>query len=281
MSRPDITGAARVGGIAGRPVAHSLSPVIHNAWIAAAGLDAVYAPFAPRDAAGFDALVEAGRAGLLVGINVTAPFKEQAFARADERTATARDAGSANVLVFRNGRVLADSTDGFGLLLALGQQAPGLNLIDADVVMLGAGGAARAAAAALVAAGARVRIVNRTPERAMALAADLGASVSVAWGPSACEGAALVINALSVRPELDLKALNPATVVMDMGYRPVETAFLVAAREAGLATVDGLAMLIGQAGPSFEAIFGIPPPDLDPRPLLLARPGEPGSGSTP
>jgi len=279
MSRSFITGAARVGGIAGQPVAHSLSPVIHNAWIAAVGLDAVYAPFAPRDAAGFAALVAAGRAGLLVGINVTAPFKEQAFALADEATAAATDCGSANVLVFRDGRVLADSTDGLGLLLALRAQAPSLSLTDAAVALLGAGGAARAAAAALVEAGARVRIVNRTRERAEALALDLGPSVSVADGPSAFDGAILVINALSIRPELDLEGLTPGTVVMDMTYRPVATAFLVAARAAGLATVDGLAMLIGQAGPSFEAIFGVPPPDLDPRPLLLAHLGEAGSGA--
>jgi len=281
MKRVAITGAAVVGGIAGNPVAHSLSPIIHNAWIAAAGLDAVYASFAPRDHAGFVVLVEAGRAGLLAGINVTAPFKEQAFALCDEASVTARDSGSANVLVFRDGRVLADSTDGLGLLLALREQAPSLSLPGATVVILGAGGAARAAAAALVWAGARVRIVNRTRERAQALAADLGASVSVAVGPSAFEGAALVMNALSIRPELDLKDMNPGTVVMDMTYRPVETAFLGAARKAGLLTVDGLAMLIGQAGPSFEAIFGVPQPDLDPRPLLLAHLGAPGPGSTP
>ncbi len=276
MSRAPVTGAAQVGGIAGNPVAHSLSPVIHNAWLAAAGLDAVYAPFAPRDAAGFDALVAAGRAGMLVGINVTAPFKEQAFALADEASDTARDSGSANILIFRDGRVRADSTDGLGLLLALKDQAPALSLAGSPVVMLGAGGAARAAAATLAGAGAQVRIVNRTRDRAEALVADLGPSVRVAQGPAAFDGAVLVVNALSVRPDIDPGALDPATVVMDMTYRPVVTPFLQAAREAGLTTVDGLAMLIGQAGPSFEAIFGAPPPDLDPRPLLLAHLGEAG-----
>jgi shikimate dehydrogenase len=276
VTRAPLTGAAKVGGIAGNPVAHSLSPVIHNAWIAAAGLDAVYAPFAPKDAAGFDALVAAGRAGLLVGINVTAPFKEQAFTLADQSSETARDSGSANILVFRDGHVYADSTDGLGLLLALKDQAPRLALDGAAIVILGAGGAARAAAATLDSARARVRIVNRTRDRAEALAADLGGSVSVAEGPSAFDGAALVVNALSVRPGIDLGALDPATVVMDMTYRPVVTPFLRAARDAGLITVDGLAMLIGQAGPSFQAIFGLAPPDLDPRPLLLAHLGEAG-----
>lgn len=274
MSRPRITGAVKVGGIVGNPVAHSLSPVIHNAWIEAAGMDAAYVAFSPRDAAGFEILVAAGRAGLLSGVNVTAPFKEQAFALADSASGTARDSGSANILVFRDGEVRADSADGLGLLRALQEQAPKLSLAGSPVVMLGAGGAARAAAATLAAAGALVRIVNRTRDRAEALAADLGGSVSVAGGPAAFDGAVLVVNALSVRPGIDLTALDPATTVMDMTYKPVITPFLQAARDAGLVTVDGLAMLIGQATPSFEAIFGVAPPDLDPRPLLLAHLGE-------
>lgn len=269
-----ITGGVTVGGIAGQPVAHSLSPVIHNAWIEAMGLDAAYVAFAPRDADGFDALVAAGRASLLGGVNVTAPFKEQAFALADTASETARAGRSANILVFRDGRVHADSADGAGLLWALKSQAPALDLAGSTVVMLGAGGAARAAAAALVGAGARVRIVNRGRERAEALAAALGPSAEVAQGPSALSGAALIVNALSVRPEIELTGLGPSTVVMDMTYRPVVTPFLQAAREAGLTTVDGLAMLIGQAGPSFQAIFGVAPPALDPRPLLLAHLGE-------
>lgn len=278
MSKARITGAVKVGGIVGNPVAHSLSPVIHNAWIEAAGMDASYVAFSPRDPAGFETLVAAGRAGLLSGVNVTAPFKEQAYALADTASDTARASGSANILVFRDGQVRADSADGLGLLRALREQAPKLSLEGAPVVMLGAGGAARAAAATLAGAGARVRIVNRTPDRAEALAADLAAdfrgSVSVAEGPAAFEGAALIVNALSVRPDIDLAALDPATTVMDMTYKPVITPFLRAAREAGLVTVDGLAMLIGQAGPSFEAIFGVAPPDLDLRPMLLAHLGE-------
>ncbi|WGM32651.1 shikimate dehydrogenase [Brevundimonas sp. NIBR11] len=274
MSRARITGAVKVGGIVGHPVAHSLSPVIHNAWIEAAGLDAAYVAFAPSDPAGFEALVAAGRAGLLAGVNVTAPFKEQAYRLADTASETARDSGSANILAFRDGQVRADSADGLGLLRALQQQAPNLSLAGSPVVMLGAGGAARAAAATLAGAGALVRIVNRTRDRAEALAADLGGSVTVADGPAAFDGAALIVNALSVRPEIDLATLDPATTIMDMTYKPVVTPFLQAGRDAGLGTVDGLAMLIGQAGPSFEAIFGVAPPDLDPRPILLAHLGE-------
>lgn len=268
--RPSISGAAQVGGIAGRPITHSLSPVIHNAWIAAAGMDAAYVPFAPADAAGFEVLVAAGRAGLLRGLNITAPFKQQAFALADEASEAARLSGSANVLVFRDGWVRADSTDGLGMMWALAEQAPDLDVRGQAVVLLGAGGAARAAAGALVGAGATVRIVNRSRERAEALAADLGPAVSVIADAEAFEGAALIINALSIQPDLELARLDARTVVMDMTYRPIATPLLIAARARGLITVDGLGMLIGQAGPSFEAIFGVAPPPLDLRPLMLA-----------
>nr|WP_312295711.1 shikimate dehydrogenase [Brevundimonas diminuta] len=269
-----ITGAALLGGIVGNPVSHSLSPVIHNAWLEAGGVDGAYVAFAPKDAAGFEALVAAGRAGLIAGVNVTAPFKEQAFALADEAAATAQMTGSANILVFEDGRVRADSADGAGVLYALAEQAPKLKLDGASVVMLGAGGAARAGAGALIEAGAALSILNRTRERAEALAADLGPAVSVASDANVLEGADLVINALSVAPDISLAALKPLAVVMDMTYKPVVTPLLAAARARGLTTVDGLAMLIGQAAPSFEAIFRRPPPTLDLRAILLNHLGE-------
>ncbi|MFB7879493.1 shikimate dehydrogenase [Brevundimonas diminuta] len=269
-----ITGAALLGGIVGNPVSHSLSPVIHNAWLEAGGVDGAYVAFAPRDAAGFEVLVAAGRAGLIAGVNVTAPFKEQAFALADEAAAAAQMTGSANILVFADGRVRADSADGAGVLYALAEQAPKLKLNGATVVMLGAGGAARAGAGALIEAGAALSILNRTRERAEALADDLGPAVSVAPDANVLEGADLVINALSVAPDITLAALKPSAVVMDMTYKPVVTPLLAAARARGLTTVDGLAMLIGQAAPSFEAIFRRPPPPLDLRAILLNHLGE-------
>ena len=275
-ARNRITGAALLAGIAGQPVAHSLSPVIHNAWLEAGNIDGAYMPFAPKDAAGFDALVAAGRAGLVQGLNVTAPFKEQAFALADEASKAAQATGSANILVFEDGRVRADSSDGVGVLYALAEQAPALNLKGAVVVMLGAGGAARAGAGALIEAGAQIRILNRSRDRAATLAADLGPSVAVGEAETVFDGAALVINALSIQPDLDLGRLAPGTVVMDMTYKPVVTPFLAAAKARGLTTVDGLAMLIGQAAPSFEALFRRPPPPLDLRALLLAHLGDAG-----
>lgn len=268
-----LTGAAVVAGVAGQPVRHSLSPLIHNAWIAASGLDAVYVPFAPADAAGFGALVAAGRAGLLRGLNVTAPFKAAALSLADEADDAARRCGSANLLLFENERVRASSTDGAGLMAALAEQAPQLDPAGQAAVVLGAGGAARAAVAALLDAGAgEVRIVNRSRARAEELAGlDDRAS---AWPPDqlgpALVGAALVVNAVSGGDPPDLGTLSDGAVVMDMTYRPLLTPLLAAAGARGLSTVDGLAMLIGQARPSFEAFFGAPPPPGDVRAAALA-----------
>lgn len=258
-------------GVAGQPIAHSLSPLIHGLWIEAAGLDATYEALGPADEYGFAALVAEGRAGVLRGLNVTAPFKEQALALADEVSPMARACGSANLLVFRQGRVFADSTDGFGLMAALTEQAPALILSGAPVVVLGAGGAARAAVAALKAAGAGVSVLNRTRARAEALVADLGAAVAE---PDAPAGAALIVNALSVPPDIDIDALRADAVLMDMTYKPLITPFLAAGRARGLTGVDGLAMLIGQARPSFEALFGVPVPPVEVRPTVLRRLGE-------
>lgn len=271
MTKAAITGAARVAGIAGWPIAQSLSPVIHNAWLRAAGVDGGYVPFAVRDETGFEALVAAGRSGAVLGLNVTAPFKQRAFQLADEATARAKAVGSANILVFEDGRVSADSADGEGLIYALNDHAPGLVLKDQPVVLLGAGGAARAGAGSLIEAGARVRIVNRSQERAEQLAADLGPSVEVCAAEEALADAALVINALSVKPEVDLARLPETAVVMDMTYKPVRTEFLKAAEARRLTTVDGLGMLIGQAAPSFRALYRMEPPPLDLRALLTAH----------
>jgi shikimate dehydrogenase len=260
-----------LAGVAGQPIAHSLSPLIHSAWIAAAGLDAAYRAFGPADAGRFADLVAEGRAGRFLGLNVTAPFKEQALALADTATPEAGTCGSANLLVFRDGHVRADSTDGAGLMAALAEQAPQLDVRGQAVVVLGAGGAARAAVAALRSAGAEVGVLNRTRARAEALAQALGAAVV---GADALGQAALVVNALSVPPEIDPSRFPEAAVLMDMTYRPLLTPFLARGRARGQATVDGLAMLIGQARPSFQALFGRAPPDIDIRTLALAALGE-------
>lgn len=258
-------------GVAGWPIAHSLSPLIHSTWIAAAGLNASYEAFGPGDDAAFAALVAEGRAGRLVGLNVTAPYKSLALTLADEAGVAASTSGSANLLTFHEGRVRADSTDGLGLMRALAEQAPDLDVVGRSVVILGAGGATRAAAAVLNAAGAKVGLLNRTRARAEALARELGVSVVE---PKAVEDAALIVNALSAPPEVDVRSFASDTVLMDMTYRPLVTPFLAAGRARGLVTVDGLAMLIGQARPSFAALFGVPVPPVDIRMVILKVLGE-------
>jgi shikimate dehydrogenase len=281
---PAITGATVVAGVVGSPVRHSLSPLIHNAWLAGADIDAVYVAFTPPSS-GFERLVEGLRGGVVRGLNVTLPFKEQALALADDVSAAARRAGAANLFVFdADGRIAADNTDGAGLIAALAEQAPRFAIPEQPIVILGAGGAARGAAAALLDAGCRqIRIVNRTRARSEAIAEALGAGVAVLeWAEldTAIDGAGCLINATSLGLEgrepltVSLEGLQSGAVVMDMVYRPLGTAFLTQAEAEGFVTVDGLAMLIGQARPSFTALFGRQPPTtVDVRGLALAALG--------
>ncbi len=265
-----------VAGVIGNPVGHSLSPPIHHAWITVAGIDADYRCWlAPLD--GFEAFVGGLRDEGVRGLNVTLPFKPQALAMADRASELAKLAGAANLLVFEDGGILADNTDGPGMLAALKSQA-GFEPKHGPAVILGAGGAARGAAAALVLAGSpEVRLVNRTRERAEALAESLGPTTTAFARPEeAFEGAAVIINATSLGlgggegPRAPFGRAPGSAVVMDMVYRPLITSFLNRAAEAGHPTVDGLEMLIGQARPSFEAFFGQAPPDIDVRSAAIA-----------
>lgn len=274
MRRGPPTGAAMVAGVTGRPIAQSLSPVLHGLWIRAAGLDALYAPFPAEDEAGFDRLVRAFRGGVIRGLNVTAPFKERALALADRADAAAVRCGSANVVLFgRDGEIEARSTDGLGLLRAFEDQAPDHDLGSGPAVVLGAGGAARAAAAALLDAGCpEVRVVNRTLARAEAFVFDFGERMrafALSDGERALSGATTLISAAAGGPSPPLDALDASATVMDMTYRPPRTALLRAAASRGLGTVDGLAMLIRQAEPSFEAFYGTAPPPTDVRAAAL------------
>ncbi|WP_425995276.1 shikimate dehydrogenase [Caulobacter sp. DWR1-3-2b1] len=280
-----ITGAAIIAGVCGAPIKHSMSPLIHDAWIAAAGLDAAYVPFAPAEDR-FEAFVDGLRGGAIRGLNVTIPFKERALAAADTASDLARMAGAANLLIFEaDGTIRADNTDGPGLLGALAAQASGFDIAAAPVTILGAGGAARGAVAALLLAGApQVRIVNRTPARAEELAAAFGARVVAADEaalPGLLSDTGLVINATSLGlgggagPAAPLELTPAGAVVMDMVYRPLRPEFLRRAEALGRRTVDGLEMLLRQAVPSFEAFYGqAPPASVDVRALALRHLGE-------
>ena len=273
-------GRTKIAAVVGAPVAHSLSPLIHNAWIRAAGMDALYVALSPPTD-GFVTLARGMRGGPVRGFNVTTPFKQEALEVADKASDRARRAGAANLLIFEaDGTVFADNTDGQGLLAAFAEQAPEFDPGAAAAIVIGAGGAARSAVMTLLDAGApRVWIFNRNKARAETLANDAGKRAG-AGGPGEIEGAlsqaGVIINATTVGlggaegPHIPLEAAPPHAVIMDMVYRPVQTAFLQRAASLGLRGVDGLAMLVGQAEPSFAALFGAPPPMIGVRALALA-----------
>ena len=258
------TGAAMVAAIVGQPVHHSLSPFLHTAWLRNLGLNGVYAAFSPKDEHDFDRLILSCRSNGIKGLNVTAPFKAQALAMADTIADSAKSCGSANLLTFdEEGYVHAQSTDGYGLTRAFELQAPKCDLSAGPVVIMGAGGASRAAVAAMLDAGCTdVRIVNRTLARAEELVFTFKTGVTaydLTQVDRAFASAVAVINAASGGPLPLFDALPDTATVMDMTYRPLKTAWLQAAEARGLAIVDGLQMLIEQARPSFEAFYGVLP----------------------
>ncbi len=259
-----LSGHARLAGVLGWPVSHSRSPRLHGHWLATHGVDGAYVPLPvhpERFAGAVRALADLG----FRGANVTIPHKQAAFEMCDSVDASARRAGAVNTLVFRDGRIEGSNTDGFGFLESVHDQAAGWRATDGPAVLLGAGGAARAIAAALLDAGCpRVVLVNRSMARAEALAQDLGGAIGVAQAPP-LDDAALLVNTTSLgmqgQPPLacDLAPLRAGAVVADIVYVPLETPLLAAARARGLRAVDGLGMLLHQARPGFEAWFGVAP----------------------
>lgn len=257
--------ALRVGLI-GDPVAHSLSPAFQQAALDALGIDARYARWHTA-AADLPARFAALRAPDVLGANVTLPHKEAAFALVDDVTARAAAARAVNTVVSRDGRLLGDNTDIPGFLAPLGER--GLDLPALDAVVLGAGGAARGVVVALLQRGCRsVTVANRRPERAAALIADLGAPPTARPAPlgaslaPALAAAGLLVNATSIGWQGDslpldaalLRGLPPTALVYDLTYR--ETPLLRAAGALGLATLDGLRMLVCQGAESLRAWTG-------------------------
>ncbi|HWH14392.1 MAG TPA: shikimate dehydrogenase [Miltoncostaeaceae bacterium] len=264
MTAAGISARTRVAGIIGWPVAHSLSPAMHNAAFAALGLDWRYVAFpVPPDrvAEAVRGLAAAGVAGL----NVTIPHKTAVLEACSAVSPAVEAIGAANTLVPDGaGGWRADNTDAPGFLRALDEAAP-LDLAGRSALLIGAGGAARAVAFALRGRGARVRVSNRTPERARAL------GDAVPWGrrplEDACADAALVVNCTSlglrgdgVPEELPLGSLGPGHVVADVVYRPGGTAWLHAAAATGARTVDGLGMLLHQGAAASVQWTGVDPP---------------------
>ncbi len=247
--------------VIGHPVAHSRSPAMHTAAYRALHLDWEYTAIdVPPDrlAAFVAGLAAAGFAG----VNVTIPHKQAVLALCDELSAEAGRAGSVNTIVVRAGRLRGETTDGAGLLWALGEVEP------ADALVLGAGGAARAAVATLVDAGWSVAVSARRPEAAAAL----GVAVRP-WPPA--DGATLVVNATPLGQQeagtvpggpgtvpIHVELITSDTIVCDLAYRGdgVETPLIAAARERGARAVDGIDVLVGQGIVAFELLTGVPAP---------------------
>ena len=261
-----ISGAAKLAGVAGWPIGHSLSPALHGYWIAEHGLDAAYVPLAIAPEGFADAFKALPKLGFR-GLNVTLPHKEEAFRLVDMRDEAAEATGAVNTVVFEAGRAIGRNTDVFGFAESL-REAGVASLASADVVVLGAGGAARGVIAALFSLGARhVRLVNRTADKAQGVAAHFGARVSVhGWDalPGLLTTAGLLVNTTSLGMvgqlplKIDLKPMRQG-LVADIVYRPLQTPLLAQAHAQGLKTVDGLGMLLHQARPGFAAWFGVEP----------------------
>lgn len=257
-----MTPGEPMAGVCGWPVDHSLSPLMMSAWLAEAGAPGCYV-HVPARREDFADCVRARRDEGFSGLNVTVPHKQAALALSDEASEQTVDVGAANVLVFRDGKIHASNTDITGLDAALADDdAMG------PAVLIGAGGAARAAMYRLARQGREIRIVNRTTARADALADEFGVNVSIhqTADAEALDGARLIINAsvlgMAGQPPLAaaLEAAAPDALVFDMVYTPLRTPLLRQAEQLGLRTADGLSMLIGQARPAFEAFFGVPAP---------------------
>jgi shikimate dehydrogenase len=247
-------------GVCGWPVAHSRSPQMQNAALAAVGLADWRYLRLPLPPELFAETIRALPAAGFRGVNVTIPHKLAALALADEMTVAAQAIGAANTLTFADGRIHADNTDAPGLIAAIGERVAGRTAL-----VLGAGGAGRAAAWALRTAGADVAVWNRTPERAEALAAGLMVR-AVTTG----EAADIVVNCTSVGLEggedpfkalpIEADELGAGSLVVDMVYRAGGTRLLEAARTRGARVIDGLEVLVAQGAASFERWTGIEAP---------------------
>jgi shikimate dehydrogenase len=258
-----------VVGVIGDPVAHSLSPLLHNAAFDALGLDWVSVAFPVPARSVADALAGM-RALRIAGLSVTMPHKQEAAVLVDECTAVARRLGVVNCITGTGGRLLGDSTDGEGFVEAL-RRAAGFDPAGRRCVVVGAGGAARAVVLALAGAGAlEVVVVNRTEARA-AEAAALAAGSGRVGVPADVAGADLVVQATSVgmagvtggdatATPFDPDLLHTGQVVADLVYHPLETPLLAAARLRGAETVGGLGMLVHQAALAVERWTGRPVP---------------------
>ncbi len=249
----------KIYGILGDPVAHSLSPVMHNAAFEKLGMDAVYLAFRVSKAELEDAIKDTKSLGI-AGLNVTIPLKEKALLFVDAEE-VAKKIGAINTIDFSSGTPVGYNTDGFGSMQVLKETVGELK--GKKVLIIGAGGAAKAIAFYLDLEGAKVTLANRTKERAAQLAAKLSNAAAIGLGAelkTRIKASDILINATSVgmHPHEDATLVNADMmhqdlVVFDIVYNPVETKLLKEAKRAGVKKiVDGVKMLVYQGAASFK-----------------------------
>ena len=266
-----ITAATRIYGVVADPVGHSLSPVVHNAALAAAGIDAVYVPFrVPAEQ--IDEFLSAASRWPLSGLSVTIPHKESVLRHATAVDGLVQSIGAANTLSFTPAGIEAANTDATAAVESLaaalrGDEQPQNGTLGVKTaVVLGGGGAARAVAFGLKQRGVEVTVTSRTADRAKKIAAEVGCK-AVEWAarhrmPSDC-----VVNATPVgmHPNVDetpydKEHLRPYMVVFDTVYNPENTLFIKEARSVGCRTVTGVEMFVRQAAIQFRIWHDVEPP---------------------
>lgn len=273
MTRSLITGKTKVCGLIADPIEHSISPLMHNAAFEKLGLDYVYVPFRVRQEDLHHA-ISGMRTLNIAGLNVTIPHKVAVMPLLDEVDILAQKVGAVNTIVNDGGVLKGYNTDAAGFLHAL--RGAGIEPQNKDVVILGAGGAARAIAYILAASNARVVIINRNLERARELVHEISEASSRELRFLRLEETSFIqtlkkcdilVNATSVgmSPEVDetpvpARLLRPGMVVFDIVYNPVRTRLLKEAKSAGARTISGIEMLVGQGALAFEKWTGKPAP---------------------
>ncbi len=247
-----INGKTKMYGIIGNPVTHSLSPVMHNAALVASEINAVYLPFPVQD---IETAVTSILGFNIQGVSVTIPYKESVMAFLDEIYPVAMQIGAVNTLVNRDGKLIGYNTDWRGAMLALDEK---VDLPGREVILLGAGGSARAIGFGLLERGAKVILCSRTESRGRALADALGCPWHALAKVESLTGNVL-INATSVgmQPHSDKspvpsEILSRFQVVMDIVYAPLRTRLLQEADDAGCIIINGLEMLLYQGVSQFE-----------------------------
>ncbi|QDL54012.1 shikimate dehydrogenase [Rhodoferax aquaticus] len=268
----------KLAGVMGWPVAHSRSPVIHNHWIAEHQLVGAYV-LLPVQAQRLQQALRALPALGFAGCNLTIPHKVEAMQWVDHLHPMAKRIGAINTIVVEpDGSLTGKNTDGFGYMQSLLDVRPDWQAKAGPIVVLGAGGAARAVIASLIEYGAtEIRLLNRTFSKAQELSQEFGIPVQAyPWESrdDALANANLLVNTTNQgmhgEPALDiaLNALPSTALVSDIIYVPIETPLLAAAKVRGNTTINGLGMLLNQARPAFESWFGVRP---EITPTLLAK----------